>query len=97
LGLLFRNGILPGAKFTLLPSLRYPILAALLHGTPAVGVSQTLRHGIFTRQGGHPVQHWAVELSSLIKLSKAIRTKQPYGLGVQLNIVTYFFNLVSTY
>ena len=29
--------------------LRSPILAALLHGTPAAGVSQTLRHG--TRNG----------------------------------------------
>jgi len=44
--------------------LRYPILAALLHGTRAVGVSQTLRRGIFTQQGGHPIRHWAVELSS---------------------------------
>jgi len=46
------NGILPGAKFTLRPSLklRYPILAALPHGTRAVGVSQTLQRGIFTRQ-----------------------------------------------
>ena len=44
--------------------LRAPILAALLHGTRAVGVSQTLRRGIFTWQGGHPVRHSAVELSS---------------------------------
>ena len=46
--------------------LRYPacILAALLHGTRAVGVSRTLRRDIFARQGGHPVRHWAVELSS---------------------------------
>jgi len=44
--------------------LRSPILTALLHGTGAVGVSQTLRRGIFTRQVGHPVRHWAVELSS---------------------------------
>jgi len=29
-----------------------------------VGISQTLRRGIFTRQGGHPVRHWVVELSS---------------------------------
>jgi len=29
--------------------LRSPVLAALLHGTPAVGVSQTLRRG--TRNG----------------------------------------------
>jgi len=37
--------------------LRSPILAALLQGTLAVGVSQTLRRGIFTRQDGHPVRH----------------------------------------
>jgi len=48
--------ILPGAKFTLRPSLAFsysiaPILAALglLHFTPAAGVSQTLRRG--TRNG----------------------------------------------
>jgi len=29
--------------------LHFPILAALLHGTPAMGISQTLRHG--TRNG----------------------------------------------
>ena len=44
--------------------LRSPILAALLYRTRAVGVSKTLRRGIFRRQGGHPVRHWAVELSS---------------------------------
>jgi len=37
--------------------LRSPILAALLHGTRAVGISQTLRRGIFTRQGGYPFRH----------------------------------------
>jgi len=39
-GLLPPDGILPGGKFTLRPSLA--ILAALLHGTRAVNVSQTL-------------------------------------------------------
>jgi len=50
--------------------LRYPILAALLHGTRAVSVRQTLRHstnGIkellqtappIIRQGFHHVGHW---------------------------------------
>jgi len=38
-GLLPCNGILPGANQVL----RSPILAALLHGTPAVGISQTLQ------------------------------------------------------
>jgi len=57
-GAVARNRIRPGAKFTLHPSL------ALLRGSRAVGVSQTLLHGIFTRQGGHPFRHRAVELSS---------------------------------
>jgi len=41
--------ILPGAKFTLCLNVRSPILAALLHGTPTAGVSQTLRQ--CTRNG----------------------------------------------
>ena len=44
--------------------LRSAILVALLHGTRAVGVCQTLHCGIFTRHGGRPVRHWAVELYS---------------------------------
>ena len=46
--------------------LRYPtgLLAVLLRGTRAMRVSQTLRHCIFTWQGGHPVWHWAIELPS---------------------------------
>jgi len=49
-GALAADGILPCAKFTLRPVqvLRSPILAALLHGTPA-GASETLRRG--TRNG----------------------------------------------
>ena len=44
-GFLPRCGILPGAKFTLHPqSLAPQILVALLHGTLAVGESQTLQH-----------------------------------------------------
>ena len=46
--------------------LRYPILAALLYGTRAVGISPTLQRVIFTWQGGHAIQHWAVKLSSSI-------------------------------
>jgi len=44
--------------------LHYHVLAALLRGTWAVVINQTLQHGIFTRQCGHPIWHWAVELSS---------------------------------
>jgi len=69
-GLLPRNGILPRATFTLLPSLTFfcwqRYCTALLHGTPAAGVSQTLgrgtRNGItelshHNRLGGHHVGH----------------------------------------
>ena len=42
-GFMPSDAILLRAKFTLRPSLDSLILAALLHGSPAVGVSQTLR------------------------------------------------------
>jgi len=40
----------------------FRVLAALLHGTPVLGVSQTLRRrtegATYIRQGGHHVGHW---------------------------------------
>ena len=40
----------------------FRVLAALLHGTPLLGVSQTLRRrtegATYIRQGGHHVGHW---------------------------------------
>ena len=40
----------------------FRVLAMLLHGTPAVGVSQTLRRwtegATYIRQGGHHIGHW---------------------------------------
>jgi len=49
----------------------FRVLAALLHCTPAVGVSQTLRRrteGVtYIRQGGHHVWHWPTFL--VLKLS----------------------------
>jgi len=40
----------------------FGFLAALLHGTLVVGISQTLRRwtegAIYIRQGGHHVGHW---------------------------------------
>ena len=40
----------------------FRVLAALLHGTPAVGVSQTLRRctegATYIRQGDHHAGHW---------------------------------------
>jgi len=44
----------------------FRVLAALLHGTPAVGVSQILRRSAegatYIRQGGHNVAHWSTFL-----------------------------------
>jgi len=48
-GLLPRNGVLPRANSLCVQVLRCPILAALLHGTRAVGVSESLRRR--TRNG----------------------------------------------
>jgi len=60
-GLLRPNGIFPGAKFiNLHPSLAFSYIA-LLHGTRAVGVSQTLRHSAedatYIQHGSHHVGH----------------------------------------
>ena len=50
----------------------FHVLAALLHGTLVVGVSQTLRHwtegATYIRQGGHQVGHWPTFL-----VGKALR------------------------
>jgi len=66
-GLFPPDGILPGAKFTLRPSLAFSYIVALLHGTSAAGVSQALRHGTMNgitehlqraiRLGGHHDDH----------------------------------------
>jgi len=49
---------------------RFRILAALLHGTLVVGISQTLRRwtvgAIYIRQGGHYVGHWPTFLVIII-------------------------------
>ena len=48
----------------------FRVLSALLHGTPAVGVSQTLRRwtegATYIRQGGHHVGHWPTFLVSSV-------------------------------
>ena len=59
----FRNGILPGAKFTLHLSLAFSYISSITARHPSsVGVSQTLRRwtegATYMRQGGHHVGHW---------------------------------------
>jgi len=79
-GALPPDGSLPGAKCTLCPSLSSPILAALLHGTRAAGVSQTLRHS--TRNG-------ITELSETMPpiFSRAAIT---LGIGPHSSFTLYF-------
>ena len=52
---------------------RFHVLAALLHGTLVVGVSQTLRRWIegvtYIQQGGHPIGHWSTFLVDLVMRS----------------------------
>jgi len=55
------------------------VLAPLLHGTPVLGVSQTLRRwtegATYIRQGGHHVGHWPGHISCCwINQSKPIST-----------------------
>jgi len=64
LGALSPDGIFPGAKFTLYQVLHSPILAALLHCTPATDVSQTLWRGtknglMELSQRAPPIFGWA--------------------------------------
>jgi len=51
----------------------FHILAALLHSTLVVGISQTLRHwtegATYIRQGGHHVGHWPTFLVIILKLA----------------------------
>jgi len=65
LRLLPPNGILSGAKFILRPSLAFSYIGKVTTRYSSIGRKPNLRRCIFTRQGGHPVRHWAVELSSL--------------------------------
>ena len=37
---------------------RFRVLAALVHGTLVVGVSQTAALNTYIRQGDHHVEHW---------------------------------------
>ena len=52
----------------------FRVFAALLHGTPVVGVSWTLRRwsdgAIYIWQGGHHVGHWPTFQLSRVKLSQ---------------------------
>jgi len=79
-GLLPPDGILPGPKFTLVQVLSSPTLAALIHGTPAAGVSQTLRRG--TRNGITELLQRAPAIfgKAAITLGTGPRSSYPYAI-----------------
>jgi len=67
----------------------FRVLAALLHGTPTVGVSQTLRRwtegAAYIRQGGHHVGHWPTFLvlsSSFSSTNLSGRRLDVYNIDV---------------
>ena len=61
---------------------RFRVLAALLHGTLVVGVSETLRRWTeganYTRQGGHHVGHWPHILVCIWRMMNAKTLKTRY-------------------
>ena len=67
-GLLAPDGILPGAKFTLRPRLAFSYIGSVTarHSSSGRQPNFAAWYLIFTRQGGHPVRHWEVELSSIL-------------------------------
>ena len=82
------NAILPVTEFTLRPILRCPILAALLPGTPAAGVSQTMRRGRPIRHGitevlqtTPPIFGWAA-----ITLGIGPHSRSNFFLSLTLNV-----------
>jgi len=63
---------------------RFHVLAVLLHGSPVLGVSQTLRRwtegATYIRQGGHHVGHWPTFLVNDISLLVSNGTNLQFSL-----------------
>jgi len=71
----------------------FRILAALLHGTLVVGVSQTaaLNRGcIYVRQGGHHVWHWP----TFLVIGTRLRTRQKFKRNAKTASVSAFRNFL---
>ena len=66
-GILPSKGILPGGKFTLLPSLALSYIGSVtarrLSSEHQPNFVAWYLH-ILMRQGGHPIRHWVVEMFS---------------------------------
>jgi len=77
-GLLPHDGICPVQNSLYVQALRSPILAALLHGTPAADVSQTLRRGTWNgitklSQRAPPIFGWAAITLGIVNVVFEVR------------------------
>jgi len=77
------SGIFPGAKFILRPIKSCVLLYWQRYCTAPEQWALAKLCGIFTRQSGHPVRHWAVELSSYIYIYT--ETFQSYKVSKSTN------------
>jgi len=76
----------------------FRVLAALLHGTVVVGVSQTLRRwtegATYIRQGGHRVGHWPTFLVTNLLLSltakECVENQRAFGEVTRKIIMEHF-------
>jgi len=75
---------------------RFRVLAALLHGTVVVGVSQSLRHwtegATYIRQGGHHVGHWP---TLLVENCNMIWHLEVNFLSIVRNSATHYRNFLA--
>jgi len=86
-GLLPPHGILPHAKFALRQILHSPILTVLLHGTPAAGLSQTLRRG--RRNGIMELSHRALPIFGWAAVMLGIGPHSSFNIEPHLNTETF--------
>ena len=86
----------------------FRVLAALLHGTVVVGISETLRHwtegATYIRQGGHHIGHWPTFLVvfilcylyclvKIVMIFSGVLLWPPYVIGGPL----YFCPVISIF
>jgi len=77
--------------------LRYPVLAALLCSTRVVSVMQTLRHGIFTRQDGHPMIPFDIGWSNCLVVIIITKLTSVCLCGKSHHFKTANVNILSTH
>jgi len=82
----------------------FHVLAALLHGSQVLGISQTLRHwtegATYIRQGGHHVGHWPTFLVFVIDFTthrQAVRSAYNRRWYLSHLVITAMFSETLTF